>query len=170
MREGDTRASGGEGRREFIRVPPFVPSPGADKEAASGGRFLPLTPSSSLPPLPSPPRPLPLPASPARLGNLRGGPGGSVPSSTQLCPDPLLPRPRSKLSPGDARPVPSRPAPFYPPPPQRARVSGGESPKIIVSGRCTSLFALSLPINVNNPLWHRVSVSFPSSGETVRQG
>lgn len=53
--------------------------------------------------------------------------------------------------------------------PTHTSLRGGIS-KIIVSGRRTSLFALSLPINVNNPLWHRVSVSFPSSGETLCKG
>lgn len=86
LRERDTRASR-EREKEFIRVPPFVPSPRADKEAESRGRFLPLTPSSSLPPLPL--RPLPLPASPAPLQALVRSSAGSVPKHQQLSPDPL---------------------------------------------------------------------------------
>lgn len=168
LREGDTRASGEEGRREFIRVPPFVPSPGADKEAASGGRFLPLTPSSSLPPLPSPPPPSPrisrLAREPRRLAGAAQSPapGNSAPtlSSQGTFPGRCLswspPHPPTTLL---LLPLPNALKSG------RGGGGGGGISKIIVSGRCTSLFALSLPINVSNPLCHRVSVSFSSSQE-----
>lgn len=169
MREGDTRASGGEGRREFIRVPPFVPSPGADKEAASGGRFLPLTPSSSLPPLPSPPPPSPRISRPAREPPRR--PGRLSPPVQRNSAPTLSSRDRARNFPQEMpvlAPLPPTTL-LSPDSPTHTSLPGGIS-KIIVSGRCTSLFALSLPINVNNPLWHRVSVSFPSSGETLCTG
>lgn len=169
--EGDTRA-GVRGRgeeREFIRVPPFVPSPGADKEAASGGRFLPLTPSSSLPPLPSPPPPSPRISRPAREPRRRAGAAqspvhrNSAPTLSSHCLTRNFPQEMPV-------PVPSTPTTLLPPhSPTRTRLRGGIS-KIIVSGRCTSLSALSLPISVNNPLWHRVSVSFSSSQETKCEG
>ena len=105
LREGDTRASGGEGKKESSSEFPLlfqVPEQTKRRRAAAGFSLSPLLPLS----LPSPPRPLPLPASPARPGTSEASLGGSVPSPSQLCPDPLLPLPRPKLSPGDACPGP----------------------------------------------------------------
>lgn len=92
------RVRGRGEEREFIRVPPFVPSPGADKEAASGGRFLPLTPSSSLSPLPSPPPPSPRISRPA--GNLGGEPGRLSPQPIATLPRPSPPTTSPETFPG----------------------------------------------------------------------
>lgn len=130
----DTRASGGEGRREFIRVPPFVPSPGADKEAASGGRFLPLTPSSSLPPLPSPPPPSPRISRPAREPPRRPGRLRPQFHATLSRPSP----PATSLEtfpPGDAGPGPLPPTTLLSPAfPARTSLRGGKSPKSLFPG------------------------------------
>lgn len=150
--QGDNRASGARGG-EFIRVPPFVPSPGADKEAASGGRFSlsPLLPLPSPPVPPSPPPPSPHLPPRSRTSEALAAQSPSPGHSTRPSP----PSTSLQLSPEMPGLVPS-----ITPPSQRAHICGGEISKIIVSGRCASLFTLSLPITVNNPLWHRVSVSF----------
>lgn len=132
------RVRGRGAEREFIRVPPFVPSPRADKEAASGGRFLlsPLLPLS----LPSPPRPLPLPASPARLGNLGGEPGRLRPQLVATLPRPSPPTTSLETFAGRCPSGPLQPTSLLLPPSlTRSSLPGGgrereESPKSLFPG------------------------------------
>lgn len=148
MREGDTRASEEEGRKESSSSSPFCSKSrsrqrGGERRQVSPSHPFFLSPSPPSPPLPrAPASPAPTLSSLYLAANFTPGTPGRVPSPPSLSPPPL-------------------------PPSQGARVDGGaKSPKSLFPGDAPLLLALSLPVRVNNPLWHGVSASFSSSPQT----
>lgn len=106
---GRGRYPGGRpGERGGERVHQSSPFCSKSRSRQRGGERRQVSPSHPFFLSPSPPLPAPSlsPHLPPGSGTSEASRGCSIPSSSQLCPDPLLPLPHSKLSPGDACPGP----------------------------------------------------------------